>query len=103
MARRKSTIPENGESQTFEDALATLEAIVDSMEQEQMPLEDLVAQYEKGSKLLENCESMLKSARHRIELITLQARKDIQQDEAIQAPTSTETDVSDDDDDIRLF
>jgi exodeoxyribonuclease VII small subunit len=103
MTKRKPASQDHENAQTFEQALAALESIVDAMEQEQLPLEDLVSQYEKGSKLLENCESMLKSARDRIELITLQARKDTHPHEAISEPPSAATDAPDDDDDIRLF
>jgi exodeoxyribonuclease VII small subunit len=103
MARRKTTTGETTDGPSFEDALAGLEAIVDAMEHEQLPLEDLVAQYEKGSKLLERCETVLQSARERIELITLRARNEIRDDDGDSAPTSAEPDVSDDDDDIRLF
>ena len=52
MARRKSTEEETTEQPTFEQALGGLEAIVEAMEHEHLPLEDLVAHYEKGSALL---------------------------------------------------
>jgi exodeoxyribonuclease VII small subunit len=73
------------------------------MEHEHLPLEELVTQYEKGSKLLERCETVLQSARERIELITLRSRNEIRDTEGDSAPPSAEPDVSDDDDDIRLF
>jgi exodeoxyribonuclease VII small subunit len=103
MARRKTTAGETTEGPSFEDALAGLEAIVEAMEHEQLPLEELVAHYENGSKLLERCEAVLQSARERIELITLRARNEIRDDAADSAPPSAEPDDSDDDDDIRLF
>lgn len=56
---------------TFEESLAGLEEIVEAMENEELPLEDLVECYEKGSVLLKRCEALLKGARERIELITL--------------------------------
>jgi len=56
---------------SFEDALTKIGTIVDSMESDQLPLENLVSQYEKGSQLLKHCDSVLASARKRIELITL--------------------------------
>ncbi len=68
-ARKKSAKP--ADTLTFEDALAKLEGIVESMEGEQLPLEDLVSQYEAGSELLKHCDSVLTTARKRIELITL--------------------------------
>jgi exodeoxyribonuclease VII small subunit len=52
---------------SFEAALAKLEAIVDSMEQGEVPLADLLAKYEEGNKLLKACEARLKDAELRIE------------------------------------
>lgn len=110
MPRRKSTVEEDIPAPSFEEALAGLETIVEAMEHEQLPLEELVAYYEKGSLLLDRCESLLLSARHRIELITL--RNSTETDPAPAAGTnetpdlsfaSAPPDVSDDDDDIRLF
>jgi exodeoxyribonuclease VII small subunit len=103
MARRKTTTGEASDDPSFEDALTGLEAIVEAMEHEQLPLEELVTNYEKGSKLLERCETVLQSARERIELITLRARNETRDDDGDSSPPSAEPDVSDDDDDIRLF
>ena len=111
MARRKSD-PEEGDSSqpTFEEALAGLESIVESMEHEHLALEDLVSQYEKGSALLSRCESILQSARGRIELITLRNQNEISLDAAAKTSEPVETrtlrsslDDSDDEHDIRLF
>ena len=52
---------------SFETALAKLEAIVDSMESGEVPLADLLARYEEGTKLLKACESRLKEAELKIE------------------------------------
>jgi exodeoxyribonuclease VII small subunit len=104
MPRRKNMPPDSSDGPSFEEALSGLETIVEAMEHEQLPLEELVAHYEKGSKLLERCESFLQSARERIELITLRARNETGDDAGDSAPPSAEPDVSDDDDDdIRLF
>ena len=54
---------------SFEAALAKLEAIVDSMESGDVPLADLLAKYEEGSKLLKVCEGRLKEAELKIELL----------------------------------
>jgi exodeoxyribonuclease VII small subunit len=108
MARRKLTPAGTGDEPSFEDALAGLEAIVEAMENEQLPLEELVAQYEQGCKLLDRCESVLQSARQRIELITLRDRgADDDDDEGQPAdshqPSGPTDATDDDDDDIRLF
>ncbi len=58
-------------AQSFEDALGELESLVEAMENDQLPLEKLVAHYEKGAGLLQHCEQVLAEARKRIELIEL--------------------------------
>lgn len=103
-ARKK--LPEKSDYLSFEDALASIEEIVDSMEGEQLPLEDLVTQYEKGSVLLKHCESVLSSARKRIELITLANREESGQETSQPSTSSTPSEndgVSDEPNDIRLF
>lgn len=59
---------------SFEAALAKLETIVESMEQGEVPLADLLAKYEEGTKLLKVCEGRLKDAELKIE--KLKAAKD---------------------------
>ncbi len=107
MARRNSPSEDDKTSSPdFETALGGLEAIVEAMEHEHLPLEDLVAHYEKGSALLTRCESILQSARERIELITLRNQNEIALDAGAKAADAGEpSDVPDDDDDndIRLF
>ena len=51
---------------TFEDAAEKLEAIVEAMESEEVPLEKLLVQYEEGTKLVKVCESKLQAAEKRI-------------------------------------
>lgn len=109
MAKRKTDASDAGDPPSFEDALTGLESIVEAMEHEQLPLEDLVAYYEKGSALLDRCDSILQSARGRIELITLRNKNEIESDSKTGAtaeltPLSGAPEDSDDDhDDIRLF
>lgn len=52
---------------SFETALAKLESIVESMESGDVPLADLLAKFEEGSKLLKVCEARLKDAELKIE------------------------------------
>ena len=108
MARRKTNSEDADAAPSFEQALAGLETIVEAMEHEQLPLEDLVAYYEKGSALLDRCEQILQAARGRIELITLRNQNGSANDAENAAPDelsppSGSPDASDDDDDIRLF
>lgn len=110
MARKKSTPEEEG-TPTFEEALSGLESIVEAMEHEHLTLEELVTHYEQGSALLNRCESMLQSARKRIELITLRNQNEISLDDSAKPVMSAEDlnspDIADDSDDenndIRLF
>lgn len=60
------------ESPSFEDALAQLESIVEAMEAGDVPLADLLAKFEDGNKLLKVCESRLKDAEMKIELLKKQ-------------------------------
>lgn len=111
MARKKQPDDPNVSSPSFEDSLATLESLVEAMEHEQLPLEELVAHYEQGSALLDRCEGILKSARQRIELITLRNQTEIALESVTGSaqdvgPTTAPTVFPDDpetDDDIRLF
>ena len=107
MARRKSNPDDGDTALSFEEALAGLEEIVNAMEHEQLPLEDLVSHYERGAALLGRCESLLKSARGRIELITLRSKPEGEGDAETTlhtlAPASSEDPEDSDDDDIRLF
>ena len=52
---------------SFEAALGKLEAIVETMESGDVPLADLLAKFEEGSKLLKVCEARLKDAELKIE------------------------------------
>jgi exodeoxyribonuclease VII small subunit len=57
---------------SFEDALSQLESIVETMESGDVPLADLLAKFEEGNKLLKVCESRLKDAEMKIELLKKQ-------------------------------
>ena len=57
---------------SFEDALARLETIVESMESGEVPLADLLAKFEEGTRLLKVCESRLKDAELKIEQLKKQ-------------------------------
>lgn len=99
MPKRKSDSPSDGGTETFEACLAKLEEIVESMEHGDLPLEELVRQYEQGSVLLGQCDRFLRSARKRIELITLNAAHEDSVEPADHESTSEDTN----DDEIRLF
>jgi exodeoxyribonuclease VII small subunit len=80
---------------TFEEAVAELEKIVLSMEEDQLPLQVLVDKFERGAKLHKDCELFLASAKKRLEIIAT--------DSAEAATESAPKSPSKDDDEIRLF
>ena len=57
---------------SFEDALGKLEGIVESMESGEVPLAELLAKFEEGTKLLKVCEGRLKDAELKIEQLKKQ-------------------------------
>ena len=59
--------------ETFENSMSRLEHIVEQMESDQLPLEELLARYEEGVKLVKVCEEKLAGAEKRIEIITRSA------------------------------
>lgn len=57
---------------SFEDALAKLETIVEAMESGDVPLAELLAKFEEGTRLLKLCEGRLKEAELKIEQLKKQ-------------------------------
>ena len=53
----------------FEEAMENLESIIDRMETERIPLDDLLKEYEEGTKLLKLCRDRIENARARIDQI----------------------------------
>lgn len=62
-------IPEEIRSLTFEEARAQLEDLVRRMESGNMPLEELIGAYEKGSLLTAHCRALLAGLQRRVEVI----------------------------------
>jgi exodeoxyribonuclease VII small subunit len=54
---------------SFEEAMARLDRIVQEMEEERLPLEDMVQTYEEGVRLLAQCRDRIEVARLRVEKI----------------------------------
>ena len=61
---------QNAESPSFEHALAEIEAIVRELEEGKLGLEESLARYERGVKLLRHCREKLQQAERRIELLS---------------------------------
>ena len=57
---------------SFEAALSRLEGVVEAMESGDVPLAELLAKFEEGSKLLHQCETRLKEAELKIEQLKKQ-------------------------------
>ncbi|MFP6873657.1 MAG: exodeoxyribonuclease VII small subunit [Verrucomicrobiales bacterium] len=53
----------------FEDAVERLENIIGRMETERIPLDDLLKDYEEGTRLLKLCRERIDNARTRVEEI----------------------------------
>jgi len=77
-----------------------LDNLVNQMESDQLPLEELISHYERGAKLLSECETTLTSAKKRLETIKNSGTKGTTK--AAPKP-SNNTPSSSDDDEIRLF
>ncbi|MGJ8643840.1 MAG: exodeoxyribonuclease VII small subunit [Luteolibacter sp.] len=98
--KKKTAQKPDTETLPFEVAMANLEEVVEAMEAEELPLEELVTYYEKGSSLLKHCEKSLTSAKKRIELITLANKEESPTNDSSEETGSEETD---DQNDISLF
>lgn len=72
----KSSSAAPGDGMAFEEAMGQLESIVEAMESEKLPLDDLVKNYEEGTKLLKICQNRIDAAQKRIELIAREAGDD---------------------------
>ena len=55
---------------SFEQAIKELTGIVGKIEQGEIPLQDSLAQYEKGMALIKHCRDILQKAEKRIERIS---------------------------------
>jgi exodeoxyribonuclease VII small subunit len=62
----------------FEKALERLEQVVEAMERDDLPLEQLVAKYEEGMKLARACQARLAEAELKIQQLEKTAAGDLQ-------------------------
>lgn len=63
MSDRKSKIPE------FEQSMRELEALVERLEQGDLPLEEALRQFERGVALTKACQTALKAAQQKVEVL----------------------------------
>ncbi len=69
MATRKKS----EEPRSFEDAMKQLDAIVAKLEEDKLPLEEMIARYEEGVALARYCGAKLEEAEQKVRLIARQA------------------------------
>ena len=55
---------------TFEDRLERLKDVVEKLERGDLPLEEGVALYKEGLKLVQACGKQLESARHEVKVVS---------------------------------
>ena len=65
----KAKAEDSDDQLSFEDALGALEELVSDMEEKEMPLDTMIANYEKGVRLRGFCERHIEDAQLRIERI----------------------------------
>jgi exodeoxyribonuclease VII small subunit len=58
------------EDLSYEEALAELEGIVDTLESEQNPLEEALKLYERGQALVTHCGALLEKAQLKVQQLT---------------------------------
>ena len=59
----------------FEKALEDLEELVETLEKGELSLDETLKQFERGIKLTRTCQSALKNAEQKVELLIKQAGK----------------------------
>jgi len=64
---------QDSSEQTFENAVERLEHIVEEMEADQLPLEEMLQRYEEGTRLVKLCGEKLTAAEKRIEIVARNA------------------------------
>jgi exodeoxyribonuclease VII small subunit len=67
-ARKKEDEPKN-----FEDAMTRLDAIVAKLEEDKLPLDEMLARYEEGIALARYCGDKLEAAEQKVRLIAQKA------------------------------
>ena len=64
VARKKSSAP------SFEEALNELESLVETMEQDELTLEESLKSFERGVELTRSCQLALKNAEQKVEMLS---------------------------------
>ena len=69
MAKSPSSSPAPSAPASYEDALTELESLVASMEGGQLPLDRLLASYQRGAELLTLCRSRLEAVEQQVKVL----------------------------------
>lgn len=73
MPARKSSTAEPAQNSIaidslgFEDAMSELEALIEAVENNRLPLEETLQSYQRGQQLITRCSSLLRDAEQRIQ------------------------------------
>ena len=67
---------QKNESLNFEEAIERLENIIEKMEGERIPLEQLLKDYEEGTRLLNACKEKINTAKEKVEKINNSLNED---------------------------
>lgn len=59
----------DSETPDFEQALAELEQLVETLEHGDLPLDEALRRFERGVELTRHCQSALKAAQQRVEIL----------------------------------
>jgi exodeoxyribonuclease VII small subunit len=62
-------LPPDSKSSEFEQALQELERLVERLERGDLPLEEALKSFERGVELTRHCQSALKAAQQRVEIL----------------------------------
>ena len=121
MAKKKSPSSAAAGEMPFEEAMERVEAIVEAMESDSLPLEEMLIQYEEGARLLTQCQNRIDAAQKRVEVIASERKNrvvtlkafDETDDTTLDSPdipvqvdssdSATNEDSEEGSDDIRLF
>ena len=66
---KKSPTPAADEPASYEQALAELERLVAELESGQLPLDRLLAGYQRGARLLEYCRARLEAVEQQVKVL----------------------------------
>lgn len=66
---------------TFEQAIARLESITQSMQNQQLPLEESLVLYREGCELVQFCQSKLADVEQQLQVLDNQQLKELNLDE----------------------